>query len=314
MSITRKSFFLLLATAMLLPFFATPAFADDGTAALDFIPKDTMMVISMDVDGMRGSDMFKQFMSAAMSDPDTKKDLDLLKAATGFDAEKDISSIVIAVPPDVEKTENFLVIAKAKVDEAKVMAYAKKEGGEFKEMSHEGVTWYEIDNEGGIAFMGPHIVLGTTAALKAAIATKKGSMKNASKGSVGPMLKAVDTKADVWFAMAIPEILRKQMGAADPMAGEIQSAHASMDLATGLALKITVNATTAEIANQLVEVGNAGLQGVGADPSMKQMGLDAALTKLVLKADGKAIKVGLNLTKAELAKIEQALAPMLQGM
>ncbi len=139
-------------------------------------------------------------------------------------------------------------------------------------------------------------------------------MKNASAGSVGAQLKAVDKKADVWFAMSIPESLRKDMRAADPMAGEIESAFASMDFASGLNLKITVNAATADVASQIVEVGKAGIQGIGADPSMAQMGLDAAINKLVLKADGKAIKIGLDLTKAELSKIEKALAPMMQGM
>lgn len=314
MKSTRKSLFLLLAAALVLPLFAAPAFADDGTAALDFIPKDTMMVISIDLDGMRNSDLFKEVMTAAMSDPEVKDGLAKLKTATGFDAEKDLSSIVIAVPPDVEKTENFLIIAKGKMDEKKVVEFAKQEGGNLKEMTEDGVTWYEIDNEGGVAFMGSHVVLGTKAALKAAIKTKKGGMKNASAGDVGAMLKSVDTKADVWFAMAIPAALRKEMAAADPMAGEIESAHASMDFASGLNLKITVNTATADVANQIVEVGKAGIQGIAADPSMAQMGLDAALTKLVLKADGKAIKVGLDLSTEELKKIEQALAPMMQGM
>src|SRR5690606_23021052 len=237
-----KRIILLLVVALLLPLTATPAMADDGSGALGYVPKDTMMVVAIDFETLSKTDIFKDFMAAVMSDSEAKKNLDMLKEATGFDPEKDIKSIVLAVPPDVEKSENFLMIVKGKFDEKKFVAFAEKEAKDgWKAQEHQGVTWYEIENEGGLAFVGDYVIVGTKGSLKAAVDTHKGKADSVKKNkSVNALVKAVDTKNDIWMAISLPDSIRKEMGKQNPMAGDITDAHASLDFGSGMKVRISL--------------------------------------------------------------------------
>ena len=123
----------------------------------------------------------------------------------------------------------------------------------------------------------------------------------------------VDTKANVWFAMAIPDELKKQIAAENPMAGDLESAHASVDFGSGLKLRVTLTTGKEETAKQLVELAQAGLQGAGSDPQVKAMGLEPVFTKLSVKAAGKDLNVALDLTADEFATIKTMIQGMVQG-
>jgi len=307
----------LIAAAVAFSFiFASNAMADDGKAALAWVPEQTMMVMSVDVEQLRTTDIFKDFMGALMKEPDAKEGLEMLKKGADFDPEKDLDSFVLAVPPDVEKTENFLFIAKAKLDEKKFVEFAKAEGAKLKSQKHEGVTWYEIDGEGGMAFDGDHIVVGPKAALKAAIDTKKGKMKAIKKnGKLNKLVNAVDTKSDIWMAVAIPSDLQKQMARENPMAGDIdiKNAHASVDFGSGLKLRVTLGAKSADTAKKLVKMANDALSDQNATQQLKAMGLEAAVTNLKITDKGNDINVKLDLNQSEFDQIMQTIKALAGG-
>lgn len=298
---------LVLTSAFVLPF-ASTASADDGTAALAYVPKDTMVVVAIDIDALKKTSLVGDLMKMVQSDKEAADNLKKLKDATGFDPEKDLSSIVIAAPADVEKSQNFLIVAKGKIDEKKMVEYAKSQGSAINETKHEGVTYYAMDTEGGVAFMKDHVVIGSIDMLKAAIEVSAGKKDAVKKNSdMAAMLKSVDTSKSGWMMIALPESLRKQMGKENPLAGGILSVYASLGLASGFDLSLVANCDKDDTAKQLVDLATQGLGALAADKSMEQLGVDVVLRKLEIKASGKDIKVALKLTEDEFKKIKKTI-------
>ena len=314
MNIIWKKVALFVATALVLPMFAASASADDGKAALKFVPKDTMMVISIDVNSLKKTSIFKEMMTAIMQDADAKKNLKMFKEATGFDPEKDLESIVIALPPDVEKTENFLFIAKGKVDEKKFISFAKDQGGKIAEGKAAGQAYYEIDSEAAVAFVGDHIVMGPKVALEASLNTKKGNDKAVTDNSdMSGLIGAVDTKANIWMAVILPDDIRKELAKQDPNAGDITDAHASVDLGSGLKLRLTLGTGASGTADSIVKLAQEGLKSVKSDPNIGAMGLDPVFTGLSVAAAGKKVNVSLDLSQADFDRIVEMVKAMAMG-
>ncbi|MDX9719999.1 MAG: hypothetical protein RBU37_04565 [Myxococcota bacterium] len=310
----RIVFTMLLAAAFVLPAMASTAFADDGTAALDYIPKDYAFVVAIDVDGLKKTSIYSDVMKMLQADKDFQQGVKQFKDATGFDVEKDLSSLVIAAPADVEKSENFIFVAKGKVDEKKAIEFAKKEGAAITDGKHEGQSYYVIDKEGGVAFMGGYVVVAPEAALKAAIEVNKGKKDSIKKSSdMSAMLKGVDTKQNIWMMVALPKSIRDEMSRENPLAAGVLNVYGSLGLSSGIDLKLVAGCDKDDTAKSLVDMANAGLSQAMAEPMVAQMGFDVALKKLSIKASGKDIKVGLSLTDAEFTKLKTTVEALMGG-
>ncbi len=311
MSLNRKKVLVLVAALLVLPLFAAQATADDGQGALSLIPKDTMAVVSINMTSLQKTGIYKELLGMALSDAEVKGNLEKLKKTTGFDFEKDVASIVIAVPPDVEKSENFLMIAKGKVDQKKLIAFAKAEQSDVKESKHQDVTYYLFDGEAAFAVLGDYILLGTDAAVKGAIDVHKSKREGVSKNaSLTAMVKSVDKKGNLWMVINLPDSIRKDLRASDPMAGDISAAYASLDFGSGMALALVLVTGKAESASGMAAMAEMALGEVAGDPSLKAMGLDGVMKNLKISAAGKELKVDLKLSPKEFETVKA----LVQGM
>ena len=313
MAFSRKALMALICVAFVLPFFATTAMADDGSAALKYVPKDSMFVLSIDMEGLQGTEVFKQMMTMAMQEKEVKEGIEQLKEATGFDYTKDLHSIVIAAPSDVNTSEDFVIIMKGKFDEKKFINFAKEENGKLVEKEHAKMTWYEIDKEGGLAFDGDIAVIGSTKYLKAALDTK--SAKNVKDAKVlGGYIKKVNTKHNIWAALTIPADIRKEMAAADPNAEKIEGGYASLDFGSGLKLDLTMITDSKDTAKALADEANKGLKAAASDPSIAQMGLDAMIAKITVAASGEKVAINIDLNEQEFATLSMLMQGLMGGM
>ena len=312
---SKKSVVWLAGMALLLSLFmAGPVVADDGKAALKHIPKETMLVVSINMKRLKGSSLYKEALGMVMADPSAKADFDKLKEATGFDIEKDLDGLVIAAAADFEESEQFLLIAKGNFDEKKFIEFAKSEGANIKTAEHGGLTYYDVDDEAGMAFTDGYLVIGPKPALKAAIDTKAGKMDSVEKHSgLGGMFGTVDTSKDLWFAMELPESVRQELGREAPMGSDVEKVWGALDLNAGLALDVTVGTAKADTATQLEALAQQGLAEAAKDPNVAQLGLDKALAGTKVKADGKNLVVNIKLSEEELNKIKGMLGAMMGG-
>jgi len=297
----RKALVSLGAAALVLATFAGPAISADGKSALKLAPKDTVLFVSVNFDRLKKSPLYKDAMAMAAANPDTKTALAKLKTEMGVDIEKDVSTISVALPTDFQKSEKFLIVLEGNFDERKIIASAKKEGAKLKTAKHKGQKYYVIDGQGGVAFMGKTVLVGTLETLKAAIAARKGG--GGAKGLV-KLVHGVDTGKDAWFVFNVPAAMRKEMAAGDPNAKDLKTLRGSLDLAKGIGLSITMGLSNAAAAKNIGDQIKKQMATAGANPMMAGLGLGAALQRTQVEAKGGDLRVGLSLTPEEVTRIK----------
>jgi hypothetical protein len=280
--------------------FIDSAIADDGKAALKLAPKSTTGVISINIERVKSSPAYAAFMGMASKDPEFAKALQMAKDDFGLDLEKDISSLVIVLPSNVVEGQ-FLVVANGKFDQKKISAKALAEGG--KESTVAGQTVIQgMDGDAAIAFVGSHAMMGTSAMVSAAL-----SDGGAVGAGISKLIGSVDASKDVWVALEVPAALK----GLDPSLADINNLAASLDLSSGIGLKLAVGTTSDDKAKGLVEMANMGIGQAAKDPSVAAMGLAAAIGRTKVSQSGSVINVDISVNSAEVDTIQKMLGGMM---
>lgn len=301
MSVRRLALAFAASTAMMM---ASNASAAPDQAAMQMLPGDTSMVISFDLARIRKAPLYKTMMEMVKKQPDGQKALAEIKAKSGVDLEKDIDRIVVALPANVEKSESFVLMVKGRLDQGKLTSAAmsdKNAGG--KEGSHNGVKTVSVDNgQGSFAFLNGYMLAGSTSGVHKAIDASKG--KGALKGGkVSAAIAKVDTGKDMWMVIDINDTMRKNMPS-DPMAKSVTGMQASLDLASGLGLKMALSTKDAASAKQIADTLSAQLnaQNKGAPPMFANM-----MKKITAKAAGSDVNIEVALSQQDVDMLKGLL-------
>ncbi len=302
-----------LAAALFVFVAAGPAVADDGRAALKMAPRDSTLVVSVDLEQLRKHPAYPAAVAELTKDESTRRGFEELRAEVGLDVHQDLRSLTIVMPfTSGGAPGDALIFARGKIDGPKLLAFSDKRGAPSTAREHLGQAWYEIDG-GGLLFVGDHAVAGNTPAIQAAIAARapKGASleKNAA---MMKLVKAVDTKADAWFAMLVPKGMRDEMGRDNPLYGRFQSAAGSFDLGDGLKVRLSLGAVDAKSAVEMAEETRKGLAEAAADPQMRLMGFASALSKVQVTTKRAQVELALDLTQEELDPLVKKLLVLLR--
>lgn len=279
------------------------AYAGNGKAAINSLPKDTAMVLTINVDRAKKSGLFKDAMAMAKKDPDFAKNIDMLKAQTGFDVRKHVNTLVVGFDKNFDKNEKVVVLVEGKFNVKKMLAFAKKQKANVVSKSHAGITYWEVDGETEIASAGKLMFITKKGGMTGLLDAHKGKAANASKnGELMRMMKGADTSKDLWFVGVLPQSLRSQ---AKGMLGgnTVDGLTASVDIKTGLIAKLRIIASSASAAQALSGLMQAGLMQGAGDPTVQAMGLGDAMKKISIKSKANNVDVGIDLSKAELEKL-----------
>ncbi|MFN3202509.1 MAG: hypothetical protein ACE366_29195 [Bradymonadia bacterium] len=295
MSARKLAAFLTTCTAMLV---ASHVSAAPDQAAMQMIPSDTTAVVSFDMQRIRKAPLYQSMVGMAKQAPDGQKALAEIKAKTGVDIEKDIDSVILAIPADVDKSEAVVVIVKGKLDQGKLTAAAVKEG-KAKEASHNGVKTVAVDG-GSFAFMNGYLVAGPTVAVHKAIDASKG--KGGLNKALSQAISKVDTGKDMWMAVNINDQMRKNMPP-DPMTKALTGLRGSIDMAKGFGLKLDMSTNDAAKAAEIAKMITAQLNAQnGAPPMFANM-----LKKITAKASGKDVNINVALSSADVDMLKGLL-------
>ena len=296
------------AMLMLFAFSASVATAGDGTSTFSTIPKDSMMVLSINVDRLKGSDLYKLAMQKVMAEAEAKQLIEMLKGKAGFDIEKHLQTVVISIPPDVETSQNFLIIAEGTFDEAKILSAMTDSGAKLTKEKHaSGADYHVIDGEGAVSFAGNTAIFGTKKMVSNALDAKKGTKDNISlHPEMNKLTQNVNKTQDIWVAFNIPASLKAQMGA-NPMINDLKTVTASIDIKSGFGLAINLDTASDKTAGTLAQMMQAQVKAFAGAPEMKKMNFDVALQQLKVNANKTAVEITLNLGAAEFAKVQKAI-------
>ena len=299
MSLKPLRLLLVLAVLLVLPLSARLAEAADLKGALDYVPKDAVGAMTVDVDGLRPTPLFKKVVGQLVtSDPKAQQKLTELKQKTGFDVLEHVHAVVVAAGAGFPKNDDdLLIIAEAKLDEARLVAFMKKEGAKLTAKSDTLGKYYLFDDgDGAMAFRGKYVVIGGIDIFRRAL--KKEGPSAQLSAALQPNLKK-----HLAFALIPNQAMRDQLKKEMPEAAQLKVLSGSAHLQNGLQIQSVATFTTAAPAAKLAKQGNDALSQVKGDEQMKRMGLDGLLDRIKIRADRSDLRLDITLTQADLDKL-----------
>ena len=115
--------------------------------ALALFPAEATVVLSLDFRRVRASGLWQQLAQLAGDDPDDRKLIDGMVAATGFDPFRQVHRLVAAFPEEARVSRAFgIVLEGDKIDRARLLAYlqadARRRGSDLVERQRRGRTFW----------------------------------------------------------------------------------------------------------------------------------------------------------------------------
>ncbi len=125
-----------------------PGAGTSGAAALDYVPKDTGLLLGFNWSKFKGTKFYDMLVAAVPADG--KKDLDDIKAACGIDYLSDFDSVLVAAGPNMDKSK-VVIVVKGKWNEDKVAkcatAMGEKKGKKITIAKDGNITSYTTTGE-----------------------------------------------------------------------------------------------------------------------------------------------------------------------
>ncbi|MBW2524174.1 MAG: hypothetical protein JRI23_08360 [Deltaproteobacteria bacterium] len=286
------------------------AWAGDVQGALAYVPSDSIAVVGADVDKVRSSPLYASTFETFLKESGAKKKVAELAARTGLDVRRHIHAVVAAFPPTFPQDDDeFVIIAEAKVNEARLVAFAKKEGAEIQRRDSPLGPYYALDGgDGALAFRGKFVILGGQKTFQKALRAARGQSAK-THGKLAPRLGLV-SQHDVFGVADLPPKVRQEARGVLPGGGEVRAVSATIDVQKGVQVHAKATTDSAKTASQIAAMVQAFLDESGKDPELKKQGLDGYLSLLSVQAAGADLEASLVLTNTQL----QRLIGMLKNM
>lgn len=299
---------LMAALLLFVPLFGSSAWAADVDGALAYVPKDSFTVIVADMEQVKKSPIFEMAKQMLFdNEPKAKENIDKLKREAGFDVFNDVKALVVGLGDNVTRDDDdFVAIAEATVNEAKMVAFIKKQGGKLEKKRGAQGDYYVLgsDKKGRMAFRGKFVILGGQKAFDAAI----------QKQGVSPALKTqLDSvkKYDIYAASLTNQSVREKLGKDDAQLGQVEKASAGLNVVNGLELMAVAEFLTAAPAQDLAKQANQGLSEAKKARELQRMGLTKYLQKITVKAVGRKLTATVKLTADDVKQLSALLKDML---
>ncbi len=188
----------------------------ESDKALSLLPKESAFLFSIDMKRLAATDLYKKIKE----DTEALEKYNEFVEKTGVDPEKHLERIVLAIPPDVEETQEVAVAIFGIFDREKILS-AIEEEGEVETSTYEGLEVYSFtpeDEPMGMSFLAEGCLgFGGQESIKRMIELSKGKGESLeANAEMMDVLKDVNQENMFWGAGLIPEDY-KQKAKANPM-------------------------------------------------------------------------------------------------
>jgi hypothetical protein len=297
---------------------------------LDLLPAEASIVAQAQVTRLRQTRLFEKALKAhgdGRGDDgvasDSIKAYNEFRTETGFDLSRDLDSVTTAVPDHVDTSRTFLVVARGRFDETRLVAFmAKRAAGRGQALTAEpykGVTLRGQAQEPRVrlAFLRPTTVLfGSVDWVKRAIDQSRGE-------ATGPALQKNDTlmalirrtRVDrgLWAVAVVPEKLRDRL----PVPGKkvtVRTGSVSLDFVSGLQLDVIAETASPGDAQSVVQAATGALDLMRGFGPVVLGGYGPYLEALKLTARSSAAELSVNLTRTQLDELIDRLERFLAAL
>ena len=277
---------------------ASSAWADQGESARDLLPAETAMMITMDIERLRGTIFFQEYKKMIAASPQGMSDYEAFKKNSGIDPEKNVKSIVIAVPTSALKDfpgsiQHWTVISRGAFDRKKLVDWTVAEGMLAAAPKKEVVGSAEIyhTSEAELAFKDDLVAIEISNGGSPRLTRVRGEGKALQQGALAAQLKRMTPAKDIWIVAAPPQHVT------DELEG-LKTLNASVDFTNGLSVHAALEMETPQQAQALVEQLRAIVGAVSQQPALKPLA-----SKLQFTAKDRSITLSLEATAAEFQTI-----------
>ena len=259
------------------------------------LPSDTQMFIQVDFAGLKQTPIFRDMVA---NNPMYAQGLAEIKSKTGIDVDRDVKTITMGLLKGNEPDAVVVIIDTP----LKVDSPAMKEK-DVEKVSFSGKNYYRVgsNKDGAIASINGRTVITQESRIKDILTGKARLAKNLMKLSNGR-----DQKAQLWIFGTPPD--RATGGA--PFRPE--NIYGFLDLKSGMKVHMEAD-TTKEFAAQAATTFNAEKKKIASTPQLAAMGLSSVVEKIQLSAQGKRIKVSLDLNAAEMNQLTNVIKMMMMA-
>lgn len=276
--------------------------SDTTLPVLALVPPDTRIVLSLDLERLRGQPNGTTLLSALANDP--RHWLGGLMARTGLDLPQQLRRVLVALPGERQSDSRFAVIADIdRLDESRVTTWLRKQMGQAR------ATFVRDRRQ----------VVVANGAWSQAMAGLTTTTKLPQSAADNPELRRLCERAAdghaFWFAAVVPASVRHDLVQQDrfPDAAAITRMFGFADLDAGVHAEIVAELSNTQDAVHLARRLTVFLNQAKRNPHMLVLGLAPYLEAVRLEARDARVRASLELPAAQVGEVIERIEALARG-
>jgi len=285
---------LLLASAV-----SAPAHARGYDGALQWIPAEVSTLVAFDLEGARATPFFRELQKELVDLTGYGRDLAQMKREAGLDVMASVKTVVYAGPDEVvRKAKQSLVILEGTFDQQKIKDYyTKKSSVPLTEKTSPLGPYFEIGDSACVMFKDDFAVFGSKELFDKALAAR-GANAGGKSAKVASLVTRFKASKHGFGVISGSAQLKKILGKGFGEVQDVKGAAMGFDFSKGFGLKIVGVFADATKATSVATSVKTELAELAADPELKELGIDGALSQVATTATGSEVAIELALDSA----------------
>ena len=288
---------------------------------LRMVPKETDVVFMVNVTQARKSPLWDKFVEKFNQSKESKKNLDEVVAKCQIDPVKQIDSLFVAVPSNVDESKEFAVLLKGSFSPDKfvdcIVKIAKEKNEAVTDGEYNGVKYYSMGRPSSFMAAIPKkaVVLAGSEWIKKTIDLANGKGDSATgNAALLDTIKRTKTAHTLWWAGLVPEKVVEKMGSNPQLTPlrSLKSVSGSIDIAKGLEMHAYLDLGSDADATQLKDKATEQLGGLRNLPAVKMMGMASFIDTVKVSSQKASFVVDVNMDQKQMDDLIERVTGMAQ--
>lgn len=298
--------------ALLAAAVSAPARANGYDGALQWIPAEVSTLVAFDLEGARTTPFFKELQKEIIDLTGYGRDLAQMKREAGLDVMASVKTVIYAGPDEVvRKAKQSLVILEGTFDQQKIKDYyTKKSSVPLTEKRSPLGPYFELGDSACVMFKDGFAVFGSKELFDKALAARA-SNAGGKGAKVAALVSRFKTSKHGFGVIAGSTQLKKILGKDFGEVQDVKGAAMGFDFSKGFGLKIVGIFADAGKASSVASSIKNELASLAADPEIKELGIDGALSRVATSTSGAEVAIELALDGAGAQSFAKSLKELL---
>ncbi len=302
-------------TALLFVAFFTliPSAMAQSAQLVDYTPKESKVLIGLNMPALRGTDTFREVMDVVKQSPQIADLINMLQSEADISIEKDIDGVIVAMPEAVQNpnaanaNDTITVALRGRFNQDKIIAALKKRDPKMKVTETKGKVTTYATKKFTVGFAGKQNDLVLTSGADG-FQTKTWTAVNDAKKSAGSdktvkkVMNQINTKRGLWLVG-----ITKGMSQQGP---KMNNAGMTIDIRKGLTIDVIGNMASVKDAKAAAkEFGQ--LKQQASNPMVGMLGATPLVTNLKTSQEKSTVKMNTKMSAKEFKQMRNQIKMMM---